>query len=151
MKVNYYSFNFGTVTKVEKQFYEKQTKELFKNNNVKENYKSSLRRLFDDLSELVLREGDLFEHKKYEQDGIEITKLPESTECLLEVNWPKADFDAVICEIRRVAIRWLDGITSDNEGVPQDKPMQLYRNICYLVLTTAYQLKLKGYKYRYIS
>lgn len=124
MDVVYYLEDFGTVTEEERKWYKEHTADWWKDNK-------DMKRLFDNLSSLILREGNSFM-----KDG---KPRPECEQGIWTLGWSKGDFEVVLQKLRWVADRWI------HKHWEEGSPMALYRNIRHLVIITAYQLKLKLY------
>ncbi len=122
MDVVYYLEDFGTVNEEERKWYKERISNMWKDNK-------DMRRLLDNLSELILREGDSFV-----KDG---KTKPECERGFWITDWPKNDFKVVLQELRWIADGWLV------KHWEKDSPMALYRNIRHLIIMTAYQLKLR--------
>lgn len=129
MEINYHGIEFSSVPAEQQEYFQSTTSSFFVG-------EKRLRRLFDELSDLVLRRGIGFDTYNGNQP------LPECEDILCVVGWPKKDFKRVIQVFEHIANDIEDAAYFGNYSESLQKSAALYRNIRHLVVVTKYHLKM---------
>ena len=140
MYVHYHFEDFVDVPPKQKEFYKKITSKYFKNDVGNFKYQKELRRLFDKLSEIVLKEVQCPDTSQ--QPFLRIGMFDV-------VDFPKNLFEEVLLIMSFVCDCIRDtgfGLYSDEEYFKENR-FALYSNIRHLMLITVHRLKLRGFYY----
>lgn len=129
MEISYHAWEFSPVPAEQQDYFVSQTVSLFKDDKDK-------RRLFDTLSELVLRYGT------QSDAGGSCVPLPEYKDMLCVVDWPKSDFKDVLHRFDLLATEIEGQIYLGAFTGCFQKSFALYRNIRHLIVVTKYSLNL---------
>lgn len=134
MEIQLHAIDFAVVGSVQQKYYDEKTNDLF-------NSQKNLKRLFDGVSDIILRRGQGFI-----MDLIGSKPLPEFQDYLLILDFPKSYFKKVLLELKFL----LEEIQDDwhfNDAVDPQMTMPLYRNIKHLIFVLAYQTRIKGFEF----
>lgn len=134
MEIQLHAIDFAVVGSVQQKYYDEKTNDLF-------NSQKNLKRLFDGVSDIILRRGQGFI-----TDLIGSKPLPEFQDYLLILDFPKSYFKKVLLELKFL----LEEIQDDwhfNDAVDPQMTMPLYRNIKHLIVVLAYQTRIKGFEF----
>ena len=134
MEIQLHAIDFAVVGSVQQKYYDEKTNDLF-------NSQKNLKRLFDGVSDIILRRGQCFI-----MDLIGSKPLPEFQDYLLILDFPKSYFKKVLLELKNL----LEEIQDDwhfNDAVDPQMTMPLYRNIKHLIVVLAYQTRIKGFEF----
>lgn len=131
MEIHFHAIDFAVVDNDQQKYYDEMTKKLFSS-------QKKLRRLFDGVSDVILRRGEGFI-----VDIIGNNPLPEYQDHLLIFDFPKSYFKEIILGLRHF-LNILEDDWRFNDAVDPVKYMPLYRNIKHLIIVLAYQANIKG-------
>lgn len=131
MEIHFHAIDFAVVDNDQQKYYDEMTKKLFSS-------QKKLRRLFDGVSDVILRRGEGFI-----VDIIGNKPLPEYQDYLLIFDFPKSYFKEIILGLRHF-LAILEDDWRFNAAVDPVKSMPLYRNIKHLIIVLAYQANIKG-------
>ena len=134
MEIHFHAIDFAVVDNDQQKYYDEMTKKLFSS-------QKNLRRLFDGVSDVILRRGEGFV-----VDIIGNKPLPEYQDYLLIFDFPKSYFMKVLLEMKILLEEIQDDWHFDDAVDPQ-MTMPLYRNIKHLIVVLAYQTKIKGFEF----
>lgn len=133
MKIQLHAIDFAFVDTNVQKYYVEKTNSLF-------NSHKELRRLFVNLSDVILCHGSMF------IGDVAVNKFNfQEHDGLLLFDFPKSYFKDVLSSFRFL----LESIKYDMycDVIDPLKALPLYRNIKHLIFVTAYQAKFKGYEY----
>lgn len=133
MEIQLHAIDFAVVDSVQQKYYDEKTNDLF-------NSQKNLKRLFDGVSDVILRRGQGF------INVIGNKPLPEYQDYLLIFDFPKSYFMMVLFEMKNLLEEIQDDWHFDDAVDPQ-MTMPLYRNIKHLIVALAYQTKIKGFEF----
>ena len=133
MEIQLHAIDFAVVDSVQQKYYDEKTNDLF-------NSQKYLKRLFDGVSDVILRRGQGF------INVIGNKPLPEYQDYLLIFDFPKSYFMMVLLEMKNLLEEIQDDWHFDDAVDPQ-MTMPLYRNIKHLIVALAYQTKIKGFEF----
>ena len=131
MEIHFHAIDFSVVDTDQQKYYDEMTKKLFSS-------QKNLRRLFDGVSDVILRRG-----KGFIVETCDNKPLPEYQDYLLVFDFPKNYFKEILLKLRRF-LNDMEDNWCFNAAVDPTKYMSLYRNIKHLIITLAYQANIKG-------
>lgn len=133
MEIHLHAVDFAAIGSDQQKYYDEKTNNLFKS-------QKDLRRLFDGVSDVILRRGSGF---TLDMNNYPLSRpLPEYQDYLLIFDYPKRYFKKLLLELRYL----LEEIQDDwhfNDAVDPEKTMSLYRNIKHLMVVVAYKANIK--------
>ena len=118
MEIQLHAIDFAVVDSVQQKYYDEKTNDLF-------NSQKNLKRLFDGVSDVILRRGQGF---------------------INVIGNKPLYFMMVLLEMKNLLEEIQDDWHFDDAVDPQ-MTMPLYRNIKHLIVALAYQTKIKGFEF----